>query len=212
MERTLAKIKIPLLVFLHDTTMIPIAWFLAYWIRFSVIGIEAGPLVFALQIFPFLAITQIFFYWYFGLYRGVWRFSSLPDLVRIIKAVVISSAIIIGSLFLFTRLQDIPRAIFPIYSIILIVLLGGSRFFYRYFKEHLRIARKNKRVLIIGAGHAGELLVRDLLRASNHDYLPVAFVDDALDKQGQEIHGIRVIGTCADIKKIVDKHGINFAI
>lgn len=212
MEKTIAKIKIPLLVFLHDTLMIPIAWFLAYWIRFSIVGIKQGPWGFALYVFPFLLLVQIISYWYFGLYRGVWRFASLPDLVRIIKAVFVGSVIVIGSLFLFTRLQDIPRAIFPIYITILVVLLGGSRFIYRYFKEHRSVTRKNKRTLIIGAGQAGELLVRDLLRASNHDYLPVAFVDDDLTKQGQEIHRVRVVGTCFDIKKIVNKFGINFAI
>lgn len=212
MEKTVAKLKTPLLVFLHDTVMIPIAWFLAYWLRFSVTGVEAGFWDFAVQVFPLLAIVQMLSYWYFGLYRGVWRFASLPDLFRIIKSVVLASVIVIGSLFLFTRLQNIPRAVFPIYTVLLVVFLGGSRLLYRYVKEHAKLIRRNKRVLIIGAGQAGELLVRDLLRADNHDFLPVAFVDDAIAKQGQEIHGIRVVGTSADIKKLVNKLGINFAI
>lgn len=212
MRTKIIKLKTTVFVFVYDMLMIPIAWFLSYWLRFNTIDLSQSTIVFALQVFPFLAGIQVFFFWYFGLYRGVWRFASLPDLIRIIKAVVIACAVMIGVLFLGTRLQYIPRTVFPIYCVLLIVFLGGSRMLYRYFKEHVQLSHKNTRVLIIGAGSAGELLVRDLLRASNHDYFPIGFVDDALDKQGKEIHGIRVLGVSKDIKKIVERENVDLAL
>ena len=84
----------------------------------------------------------------------------------------------------------------------LLFILGGSRFLYRWYKDKRYFGQGGQRVLIVGAGRAGESLVRDLLRDMKSHFIPVAFVDDSLQKRGRELHGIRVVGTCDDIPKI----------
>ena len=186
----------------HDLVMIPIAWLLAYWIRYK-IG-EYPDLLFerALQLLPVMLLIQGSTFFYFGLYRGIWRFASLPDLTRIVRAVVVSTAMAAVVIFLFTRLQYVPRSVFIIDAILLILLLGGTRLSYRLLKDHHLGKVSAERVLVVGAGSAGEGLVRDLLRMRPAVYLPVAFVDDDSAKQGQEIHGIRVVSTIENISSV----------
>ena len=97
------------------------------------------------------------FFWYFGLYRGVWRFASLPDLVRIIKAVAMGVLVLALELFFITRLQDVPRSILPLYGSTLVAVLGGPRLLYRCFKDHRLYTSSGKPVLIVGGGSAGEM-------------------------------------------------------
>jgi len=193
---------------LHDICLIPLAWFGAFWLRFNFDGIPTQELKLAIFVFPVILVTQIMAYWVFRLYRGVWRFASMPDLLRILKAVLIGFSFALLFLFFTTRLAGIPRSVFPIYGMLLIIGLGGSRFFIRWLKEGKKWGKEGTRVLIVGAGKAGEGLVRDLLREGNRQYAPVAFVDDKLNQQRQEIHGIRVVGTCADIPRLVQEYHI----
>ncbi len=196
------------IVILHDILVIPVAWFGAFWLRFNLEGIPTDALSIAITMLPILMILQTVAYWGLGLYRGIWRFASMPDLLRIVKAVTIGCSISLFVLFCMTRLEGFPRSVFPIYALLLILLLGGPRFIVRLLKEHKNWAVEGTRVLVIGADAVGEGLVRDLLRQSDRHYQPVAFVDDRLSKQGQEIHGIRVVGSCVDIPKVVEKYQI----
>jgi FlaA1/EpsC-like NDP-sugar epimerase len=193
---------------LHDICLIPMAWFGAFWLRFNFDGIPIQELKLAILAFPVILVTQIMGYWIFRLYRGVWRFASMPDLLRILKAVLVGFSFALLFLFFTTRLEGIPRSVFLIYGMLLIIGLGGSRFFVRWSKEGKKWGKEGTRVLIVGAGKAGEGLVRDLLRQGNRQYSPVAFVDDQLKQQRQEIHGIRVVGTCADIPRVAQEYNI----
>jgi FlaA1/EpsC-like NDP-sugar epimerase len=161
-------------------------------------------------------------FWYFGLYRGIWRFASIPDLVRIIKAVAAGLVVAATVSFILTRLQNVPRSVFILDGILLVLLLGGPRFVYRWFKDrHLHGAAhassiyadsEIKNALIVGAGKAGEMLVRDLLREQSGPYYPIAFVDDNTGKIGKEIHGIPVMGSCDKIPGIITRLGIDLII
>ena len=97
---------------LHDVFLIPIAWFGAFWLRFNFDGIPAKELTLAFQAFPMILGVQILAYWMFRLYRGVWRFASMPDLLRIFKAVLVGFSFALLLLFFTTRLEGIPRSIF----------------------------------------------------------------------------------------------------
>src|SRR5688572_5303283 len=119
--------------FTHDLLSIPLAWLGAYWLRFNLGEIPADILAHALRVLPWVMSLQAMTFWIFGLYRGVWRFASLPDLSRIIKAIVMGNFLIMVSLFLATRLDHLPRSVFPIYAMLLLFILGGSRFIYRRF-------------------------------------------------------------------------------
>ncbi len=209
-------------VFTHDLLMVPIAWFGAYWLRFNLDPFPPGFFDQALMLLPVIGIAQGGMFWYFGLYRGIWRFASIPDLMRIIKAVAAGVVVAAMISFILMRLQSVPRSVFILDGILLVLLLGGPRFVYRWFKDRhqhrwFRDGSSNaggefKNALIVGAGKAGEMLVRDLLREQSGLYRPVAFVDDNNKKIGKEIHGIPVTGSCDEIPGIVTRLGIDLII
>ena len=192
--------------------MIPIAWYLAYWIRFNLGPVPDYMLDKATTVLPVLCVTQGIVFWYFGLYRGVWRFASVPDLVRIVKALAVGVPIAALTMFFLYRMEGVPRTVFPLYGLLLLFLLGGPRMLYRWLREHQIYALAEKRVLVVGAGQAGEMLVRELLRTPGYGFKPVAFVDDDIGKTGSEIRGVRVFGGSELIPKLVLDRGIDFIL
>lgn len=197
---------------LHDILIIPIAWFGAFWLRFNLDGIPSEALLVATKELPVIMILQTTTYWSVGLYRGIWRFASIPDLMRIIRAVTIGCLLSLIVLFFTIRWQGFPRSVLPIYAMLLVIFLGGSRFTVRWLKDHKGWMSIGQRVLVVGADQAGEGIVRDLLRDGERHYKPVAFVDDRLSKLGQEIHGVRVVGRAVDIPNIVKEYNIQLII
>lgn len=206
------KLRHPLAAFLHDLLMVPLAWFGAYWLRFNLDAIPPAFLEQALYVAPVVILVQGATFWHFGLYRGVWRFASVPDLVRIFKAVAVGVVISALAIFLLTRLEMVPRSVFVLYGILLVFLVGGPRFLYRGLKDRHLYNRDAKRVLIVGAGRAGEMLARDLIRNAGSGYLPTAFVDDDKSKIGKEIHGIRVVGSVNDLPRIAAEQRIDLIL
>lgn len=197
--------------FLHDFICIPIAWIGAYWLRFNMGEIPPQTLSHAFAMLPWIMLFQTIAFWIFGLYRGVWRFASVPDLIRIVKALVLGNSMGMLAIFLIERLEYLPRSVIPLYSLLLLFFLGGSRFIYRWFKDKTFFSHtEGERALIVGAGAAGESLVRDLLRERDaHRILPIAFVDDRSQKQGRELHGVRVVGNCEAISQVVKRYAID---
>jgi len=196
----------------HDLLMVPAAWFGGFWLRFNLETIPDPFLAQAISIFPLVFSFQAITFWYFGLYRGVWRFASLPDLLRIAKAVLLGAVSIAFVLFLVNRMEGIPRAVFPLYAGLLVGLLGGPRLAYRSLKDRRLSLSDGKKTLVVGAGHGGEMLIRDMMRQNAMEYTPVALVDDSPRKQGREIHGVRVLGTCEDIPRLITRFGIELVL
>lgn len=184
------------LVLLHDVLMIPIAWLSAYWLRYNLGMVPEIFLKQAVVLLPIVVVLHTATFIFFGVHRGVWRFISIPDLVRLIKAVVIGTLLVAMTIFFVTRLQYVPRSVFVLHGLLLALLLGAPRMLYRFAKDRHLSSEREKKVLVVGAGSAGELLVRDLLRNSPRIYDPIAFVDDDPSKHGKEIQGIRVVGDC----------------
>ena len=198
--------------FVHDILMIPIAWLGALWLRFNLESIPAEFLDQALRILPVFIIVQGANFLYFRLYRGVWRFASLPDLVRILKAVVVGVSLCTVVAFLITRMDHIPRASLPLFAGLLVVLLTGPRLAYRLFKDRRPGGATSRTTLIVGAGRAGEMLARALLNDSSNEYSPIGFIDDDPDKKGREIHGVRVLGPCEKASEIAERKGADAII
>lgn len=190
------------LAFAHDLVVIPLAWLGAYWVRFNLEIVPSGLWQSAFTVLPVVLLVQGSTFWYFGLYRGIWRFASIPDLVRILKAVTVSVIVSASVIFLWTRLEGVPRSVFALDAVLLLLMLGGSRMFYRWHKDRHLYLREGSRALIVGAGQAGELLARDMLRHPDSPYQPVGFVDDDAGKRGMEMHGLRVHGPCERIPDI----------
>ena len=204
MTKLLERLRNRASAFIHDLLMIPVAWMGAYWFRFNLEAIPPEFLALTLQTVPVVVAIQAVLFWQFGLYRGIWRFASMPDLTRIIKSVVFGTVLVAAALFLATRMEGIPRSVFPIYALLLVGLLGGPRFAYRWWKDRRLYQKEGTKALVVGAGPAGEMLVRDLLRNANREYEPWAFVDDDPKKRGQDIHGVRVVGPIEDIIKMAE--------
>lgn len=203
------SIKNKALIVLHDAAIICCAWIAAYWFRFNLTSVPAEYLSSAEKFLPLLILSQVTAMAFFGVYRSLWWFTSMPDLIKILKSTASSIPVSVVALFLFGQLQSIPRSIMPLYAVLLLVGLCGPRLLYRWYRDQQTQTQSGKRVLIVGAGQAGEGLIRDLLRSKTEKYSPVAIVDDLNQKQGLEIHGVRVIGKTKDIPEIVSHHDID---
>mgnify|MGYP003948656991 CR=1 FL=1 len=196
----------------HDLVMSAIAWQLAWLLRFN-LEFPYKNWELSLYTIPLILLIQAFVYYRFKLHKGLWRFASLPDLWNIFRACVFGALSITLVLFMWNRLEGIPRSIFILYPILLMFLLGGPRLAYRMWKDHslnLTAVKKGKKVLIVGAGSAGDMLVRDILREGN--YQAIGFVDDQLKLVGSEMHGVRVLGTVKDVPKICIDENIGLVI
>lgn len=200
------------LAVLLDAGAVILAWYGAFWVTSN---IHQVPTVFQsiMQIsLLFVVALQIGFNFYFGLYRVIWRYISILDIVRIVKSIVLGSVTSIFALIMIYQSLYISRSVVVLYPAFLLMLLCMSRLGIRCFIEYRHRMQGNLRTLIIGAGQAGEWLARDLNRSTSTQLLPVAFIDDSGDKQGREIHGIRVVGKTSDIAVIVDNLDINLII
>ncbi len=153
---------------------------------------------------PWLVAIRALTFVPFRLYESLWRYTSVYDLRAIAGGVGISSL----AFFLFTQSPlgpaMYPRSVFVVDALLLILLLGGVRMGRRLSAELSR-GKPEKRVLILGAGDAGELIVRDMKHNPSYHYQPVGFVDDDPAKQGHRIHGVPVLGTREDLSKILQR-------
>lgn len=186
------------IVFTVDLSMIALSWLCALWMTGNYSTTQYVDSIFT------VTLIQCFFSLWCGLYRGMWRFASLPDLMRIGRAIgcaTLVMALVHVGLDLSFSVQT-----YLSYGIFVLLLLSGPRIFYRLLHESGHFFSWGRRVLIVGAGSAAEGLLRDLKRLPLPDpLLPVAMVDDDPDKAGCEVHGVRVMGTCLDIPKIVSR-------
>lgn len=206
----LGKLRKKLPVLLFDGLSIPLAWVAAYWLRYNLQPVAYAELSSDhLKALLLVFIVQTGSYYYFKIYRGLWQYASLRDVLRIIRSAVTATVLAIPLLYLTSLLHLVPRSIFPLYCIVLISCLCSSRLIARiYFDRKMSQATEldTQRVLIVGAGRAGESLARDLFR--HKEYKPVGFVDDSQNKQDFEVHGIKVLGTIRDIVRIVEQERI----
>jgi len=204
------KFRTRTFIFIHDLLMVPLAWLGAFWLRFNLGIIPEQFWQAALRWLPAVLIVQGLSLRFYGLYRGVWRFASVPDLVRIAKAVGSGVFVIATAMFAINRLEGIPRSVIPLYIGLLTLLLGAPRLLYRIWKDRSAAAlREGQRALIVGAGNAGEALVRDLMRDRHSQFNPIAFVDDDPAKRGREIHNLRVRAGSDRIPNLVERLSID---
>ncbi len=160
----------------------------------------------AYQTLPLVLAVYTIGLWSFGLFRGLWRYVGLHDLARILWGSILSTialyALVRGAL----GWVEYPRSVIILTGILVAGFLAGIRLMVRWCREWLQIVGPTaRRVLIVGAGYAGEFLVRDMLANLAYNYRPVAFVDDDPAKQKAKIHGVPMAGKIADLKKAADR-------
>lgn len=188
-----------------DFILICAAYVAAYLLRFEglLVGQNQELIVKSL---PLILIIKYLVFFRFGLYRGIWRYVSIRDLIDIFKAVTVASAISAMAILFIWRFQGFSRAVFIIDWLLLFVFVAGARILERIYKEMFDEARlKGKRVLIYGAGNAGEFVLREIKNNKVLQYKPVGFLDDDEEKMGRRIQGVPVLGSREDISKVV-KH------
>ncbi len=197
-----------LTIFIHDLLWIPVAVLLAFWFRFNLGDIPTSNyysmLTLAVVASPLHGLT----FWFFGAYRGIWKFASLSDLLRILQAILVGTIAVSAALFVYSRFEGIPRSVIILYPILLFIGVSTSRVAYRMLRTHHVSLDKQDRehALIVGAGRAANLLIRDLLE--NGPFLPVGLIDDHPAKQGTDLHGIRVVGKVADLPALIQSMGV----
>jgi len=176
----------------------------AIWLRFDG-AIPAENYDPWLRALPWLVIIRGLTFAWFGLYQGLWRYASIWDLKNIVYAVVTSSLLHFGLVHWVLGWALYPRSVSIIDAIVLVLMMGGVRLTRRFMNEFGR-ATVGRRILVYGAGDAGEILVRDMRNKSLRNYHPIGFIDDDRNKVGIRIHGIPVLGTRDDLPGIMSKY------
>lgn len=182
-----------------------IANYLAFILRFEAI---LSPFYLRhLKVYlPILLTVRLGFYLAFGLHKDLWRYSSVNDLVKIVKSVSLGTIVFVVIVRYLFGDTSYPRSIFAIDWLLLIMLSGGSRLLIRIFSEYTRVEATDKRTLIIGAGDAGEMIVRDMKSNPRNTYEPIGFIDDNLRKKGLRIHGVPIFGPMTMITQVMERY------
>jgi len=186
-------------IIVSHLTLTVLANYLAFWLRFDG-EIPERELTLLAQLTPWLVVTRGLTFIPFKLYAGLWRYTGIYDLRDLCAAVLASTFVFYLQVHWALGITDYPRSVFVVDSMILVFLLGGLRLARRVQREHRTIQRR-KRVLVYGAGDAGEMIVRDMKK--HDDYQPVGFIDDDLGKVGHRIHGVDVLGSRDQLRRII---------
>ena len=195
------------LVMLTHLALIALANTLAFWLRFD--G-AVPPWATALQLawLPWLVALRGGIFMAFGVHRGVWRYAGIWDLRTILMAVATSSAAFAVIVQVTPAGASYPRSVLVIDALLLACLCGGLRLAVRMWRERTPLSLSprtdsRKKLLIFGAGRAGELIARDIRNSASYHYNPVGFVDDDPLKVGRSVHGVPVLGTRAELARIM---------
>ena len=194
---------------LLDVILIILAYWSSYAIKFGPFSASPAWNLF-IRTLPVLVFVKMSAFLAMGVYRGLWRYTSIDDLIVFAKAVCISSiGGVLAILFVF-RFEGFSRTVFLIDAVLMLLFLGGSRMAFRLFRQLLPAsASTGRRVLIYGAGDGGELLLRELLNNRDLQLAPVGFLDDDPGKNGKVIHGLKVFGGNGDLAAICRRQEVD---
>lgn len=204
---------------LSDIVLLALSYFIAYAIRFEGQIGQRELIIIKQTIVPIIFFKLIVFY-FFDLYRGMWRYTSIVDLLNIAKATLISSAIIITTLLMLSRFEGFSRSVFAIDAIFSLTLIGGSRLAIRILIPGLtgpvqllkNGKHKKRRILIIGAGDAAERIIREIKDNPALNYTIVGLLDDDKKKSGMILHGVKIVGKINLLPEVIDNMKIDEVI
>ncbi|MBP0593878.1 polysaccharide biosynthesis protein [Paraburkholderia sp. LEh10] len=198
--------------FLFDLGAVVCTWLIAYVIRFNGIvppDFRVGAMHALVWVLPVYGAMFRFF----GLYRGMWVFASLPDLLRISKAVAAGALLTMILAVMVQPVPIVPRSVLLVSPLLLFLAMGGSRALYRAMKEFYLyggLMAQGKPVIVLGAGTAGAMLARELSRSS--EWRLIGLLDDDVSKHGREIYGYKVLGAIGQLPEIAQNLKTEYAI
>jgi len=199
-----------LLAYLHDVVMVPLSLVASLYLRIGNDIVHYEPRLTAAYVAAFTLIAAGVFL-LTGLYRGIWRFASLPDLFNIARAVTLTVLIFLPVMFVVTRLELLPRSTLLIDWFVLITLLGGPRLAYRLFKDrgldHIleRAKHQTVPVLLISAKDGADTFIREMMRDPRAVYRVVGVLADTPSRVGREIYRVPVLGTIDALEAVVER-------
>jgi FlaA1/EpsC-like NDP-sugar epimerase len=198
-----------LLVFCVDIGLITCAYISAFLLRFDFqIPLQENHIFFH-GLWVVLAIKPLVFL-FSGLYRNLWRYASLQDAIEIFKVITISSVMAIFTAMYLRYFEAFPRSLFILDGFVLLFMVSASRLLWRVYRETLYMPRagKGRKTLIVGAGEAGSMLLKEMRKKRSSEFNVVGFVDDDRQKKGMLLHRIPVLGDIGHLKGIVRKYKI----
>lgn len=186
------------------------AYILAFYLRLD-FKIDNTYWQIIIKTLPMLVCIKMVVFGYLGLYSGLWRYVSVDDIWRIIKAQVLATLCFITVIVFLHNFIGFPRSIFVLDGVLSFCLVAGVRFATRLLREKFRpvFGNKPKRVLIVGAGEAGVLVLRESHNNPKANIEIIGFIDDDKNKKNLRIQGVKILGTRQDIASIVVKYGID---
>ena len=198
------------IVIIFNIALFALAYWLGYYLRFEGLIPEA-QMETMIRTMPLVLLVQASFFLYHDLFRGLWRYVSFADLQNILRASLMSMlTMIVLDFFLDTYLGSIPRSIFALNFMLLVILSGGARFVVRHFRERYRLygERDNAtRVLLVGPVSETEPIVREMI-AHGNEYVPIAIIDPSLNMQGYRVYDIPILGDISQIVVTVEQNRV----
>ena len=197
-----------LLEVLLDFFLIAFAYYLAFVLRFD-FSLDASNTKLYLISLPLILTATYSAFFFFGIYRGVWRYTGLEDFLRLAKGVAGGTLVAVAVLLFFYRFAGYSRAVFILYALLLFSGMAGSRLSFRLFAL-LMAGPQTERVpvLIYGAGDGGEVVVRECRKNSRLGYQPIGFLDDEPSKQGRVVFGLPILGEADRLAEILQREKI----
>jgi FlaA1/EpsC-like NDP-sugar epimerase len=191
-------------VFISDTLLISLALCLAFLLRFD-FTIPQQQLELFWECLLVVMIVKPLVFVMIGFYNSLWRYASVQDAVEILKGVTLSSVLAVASVLFLRQFTPIPRSIFVLDWILLFALLAASRLVWRFWRETYVVSRscEGPQTLIVGAGEAGSLLLKEIRRQPHAAYRVIGFVDDDPEKKGMKLHGVPVLGATKQLKALI---------
>jgi FlaA1/EpsC-like NDP-sugar epimerase len=194
-----------------DACLLALAYYLSYALRFDS-GIPNRYADLLHKTILFAVVMKLAVFALFGLYSKLWRFVDQRDFESVVKAVIVSSFVLIAALFLLSPAKaDPPRGVIALDFLLSLAFCGGSRFLVRALVERpMRgplLERATREVLIVGAGNGGQQVAFELRRNPELSSAPIGFVDDDPRKQGMRVAGFKVLGTTGELPRVLDEAG-----
>ncbi|PIP19436.1 MAG: nucleoside-diphosphate sugar epimerase [Candidatus Omnitrophica bacterium CG08_land_8_20_14_0_20_41_16] len=208
LKELILKCRRLIIIVIHFALVVG-AYILAFYLRFD-FKIDNGNWQVILKTLPILVCIKMVIFGYFGLYSGLWRYASVDDIWRIFKAHVLAALCFILAVAFIHTFVGFPRSIFALDFIISFFFITGIRFANRLVREKFRpeYRTNRKKALIVGAGEAGVMVLRESRINPKTNIEIVGFIDDDRRKRNLRIQGVSILGACSDIPAIVEEYGV----